>query len=271
MEYRKAMAIYQKLADADPSVTGFRAELANNHLDLGILLSETGRPAESEAEQRKAIALYQKLSDDDPNAPGHRVGLAGALYYLGDVIRALGRPAEAREDYERAIAIQEKLVKENPNPWYRSLLAHSLRRRGLALRELGDLAGAAADTRRALGLYDGLASRSGEERFETACCRAALAGLAGRTGGRIGRRGEGEADQAMALLRKAVDIGYRKAAPPSGPSRRWIRSASGRISAIDDGPRIPARAVRLSDASTVNPVQPMVSRRAMPKRRGAAP
>ncbi len=210
VEYRKAMAIYQKLADDDPSVAGLRAELANNHLDLGILLSETSRPAESEAEERKAIALYQKLSDGDPSAPGHRVGLAGALYYLGDVIRALGRPAEAREHYERAIAIHEKLVKENPNPWYRSLLAHSLRRRGLALRELGDVAGGVADTRRSLGLYDGLASRSGEERFETACCRAALAGLAGGNGAGVSdAEAKAEADQAMALLRKAIDIGFR--------------------------------------------------------------
>ncbi len=213
VEYRKSMAIYQRLADLDPSVTAFRAELANNHLDLGILLSQTGRAADSEAEQRKSIALYQKLSDDNPKAPGHRVGLSGALYYLGDVIRALGKPAEAREDYDRAIAIHEKLVTENPNPWYRSLLAHSLRRRGLVLGELGDSTGGAADTRRALGLYDGLKARAGEEQFETACCRAALAGLAGRDGAGVSAaEGRAEADQAMALLRKAVDTGYRNAA-----------------------------------------------------------
>ena len=212
-EYRKSMAIYQKLANDDPSVTGFRAELANNHLDLGILLSETGRPAESEAEQRTAIALYQKLNAQTPDDPGHRVGLAGALYYLGDVIRALRRPAEARAEYERAIAIQERLVKENKNPWYRSLLANSLRRRGLALRDLGDLAGAAADARRALGLYDGLASRSAEDRFGIACCRAALAGLAGADKTGISAvQDNDEAAQAMAALRKAVDTGYRNPA-----------------------------------------------------------
>ena len=212
VEYRKSMAIYQKLADRDPTVTAHRAELANNHLDLGILLSQTGRAAESEAEQRNAIALYQKLSDDNPNAPGHKVGLAGALYYLGDVLRGLGRLAEARQDYDRAIAIHEKLVKENPNPWYRSLLAHSLRRRGLALRDLGDLTGGTADTRRALGLYDALTSRSGEEIFETACCRAALAGMAGKDGAGVSADdGKAEAALAMALLRKAVEGGFRNA------------------------------------------------------------
>jgi eukaryotic-like serine/threonine-protein kinase len=210
VEYRKAMAIYHKLADSDPSVTEFRDSLANSHLDLGILLSETGRPAESEAEQRKSISLYQKLTDDNPNAPGHRVGLSGALYYLGDVVRTLGRPAEARQDYERAVAIHEKLVKENPNPWYRSLLAHSLRRRGLALCKLGDLAGGAADTRRALGLYVGLKVRSSEEWFETAGCHAALAGLAGLSGtGISAAEGEELSTRGINLLRKAVATGYR--------------------------------------------------------------
>jgi eukaryotic-like serine/threonine-protein kinase len=214
VEYRKALAINQKLADDGPSVTEFRAELANNHLDLGILLSETGRQAESEAEQRKAISLYQKLSDDNPKNLDHRVGLAGALYFLGDVSRALHRPAEAREDYERAISIHERLVKESANPWYRSLLAQSLRRRGLARIELGDIAGGAADTRRALSLFDGLASRSGEEQFGTACCRAALAGLAERDGAKeSAAAGKAEATHAMALLRTAVDTGYRNLAP----------------------------------------------------------
>jgi eukaryotic-like serine/threonine-protein kinase len=213
VEFRKAMAIYQKLADADPSVTGLRAELANNHQDLGILLSETSRAAESQAELRTAIALFEKLSGDNPKAPGHRVGLAGALYYLGDVIRSLGRPAEARQNYERAIAIQEELVKENKNPWYRSLLAHSLRRRGLAHRDLGDLARAAADMRRAMGLYDALAAKSGEDQFGIACCRAALAGLAERDGAAVSAaQGTDEAAQAMAALRNAVEAGFRNTA-----------------------------------------------------------
>ncbi len=206
-QYREAMAIQQKLANDNPTVPGFRDELANNDIDLGLLLAETDRPTEAETIERKAIALYQKLSDDNPKAPGYKVGLSGAFYYLGDVIRALGRPAEAREEYERAIAIHEKLVKENANPWYRSLLAHSLRRHGLALRELGDTNGGTADTRRAMALYDGLASRSAEESFETACCHATLAGLPGVSAA----DSEREALQATALLKKAVDTGYRNA------------------------------------------------------------
>jgi eukaryotic-like serine/threonine-protein kinase len=211
-EYRKALVIYRKLVDLNPAVNRFRDSLANSHLDLGILLLQTGQPVEAEAEQRKAIALYQKLTDDNPEAPNHRYGLAGALYYLGDAIRPLGRAAEAKAAYEQAIAIHERLAKESPKPWYRSLLAHSLRRRGLAVRDLGDPAQAANDVHRALGLYDGLPSRSGEEWFETACCHAALAGGAGHDGAFVAaREGEEESDRAIGLLRRAAAMGYRNA------------------------------------------------------------
>jgi eukaryotic-like serine/threonine-protein kinase len=196
----------------NPAVTRFRDGLANGQLDLGILLSQTGRPSEAEAEQRKAVALYEKLTAENPESLNHRYGLAGALYYLGDVIRPLGRAAEARKVYERAIAIHERLAKDSSKPWFRSLLAHSLRRHGLAVRDLGDPAQAAADVQRALGLYDALPSRSGEEWFETACCRATLAGLAGQESAGVPVAEEHEeAASAMGLLERAAAMGYRNA------------------------------------------------------------
>ena len=125
--------------------------------------------------------------------------------------RSAGRPRR-REAYERAIAIHERLANESPKPWYRSLLAHSLRRRGLAVHDLGDTARAVADAQRALALYNALPSRSGEEWFETACCHAALAGNEGHdaaAGSPAG--GEEEAARAMELLGRAAAMGYRNA------------------------------------------------------------
>lgn len=103
------------------------------------------------------------------------------------------------------------MVAEAPkSPRYRSRLAGSLRRRGLLRRASGDLAGAAADTRRALAVCDGLSSRAGEDWFEAACCHAVLAGLAGRDGSGVSAdEAVTEADRAMDLLRKAVDTDFR--------------------------------------------------------------
>jgi hypothetical protein len=56
----------------------------------------------------------------------------------------------------------------------------------------------------------GLPSRTNEGWFETACAHAALAGLAGRAGSGVSAaEAVTEADAAMALLRRAVAMGYR--------------------------------------------------------------
>jgi hypothetical protein len=67
-----------------------------------------------------------------------------------------------------------------------------------------------ADLRRALGLYDGMPSRSGERRFLVACSHAALSGLAGSAGsGLSAAEGSSAADEAMAVLHRAVEVGHR--------------------------------------------------------------
>ncbi len=126
-------------------------------------------------------------------------------------MRRLGREAEARELFERAVAIREELVREDPDtPGYRSGLADCYVNRGLARRAAADVPGAAADFRRAMGLYDALPSRTGEEWFRSAWPHAALAGLVGAAGsGLSSAEAASEADAAMALLHKAVAMGCR--------------------------------------------------------------
>jgi hypothetical protein len=127
-----------------------------------------------------------------------------------DVLRILSRFREAREEYEKAIAIREALVKGNPDvTMYRSHLASSVRRLGLMRLASSDFAGAVADARRAMVLYEGLPTLSGEDWYELACCHATLA-AAGRNGsGNSSSNGENEADKAMTLLRKAEAEGFR--------------------------------------------------------------
>ncbi len=89
-------------------------------------------------------------------------------------------------------------------------MACSRRKRGLALRDLCEPAGAAVDVRLALSYCDGLYLQSGRDLFETACCHAALAGLAGRAGSGVSAfDGEQEATKAMEWLHRAVANGFR--------------------------------------------------------------
>jgi tetratricopeptide (TPR) repeat protein len=200
---------YQRLADANPTVIDFRSSLAVNRGNLGELLWKTGRAREAEAECRAGLAIQQELADKHPRIPVLRNALASGHASLADLFQSLGRLAEARDGYEKSIAISETLVREVPDEtWYRSNLAGNLRRRGLVRRDLGDPAGAAADTRKALLLFDALPKKSGEQWYETACCHAALVGLAESPGSGVSAgSGPAEAGVAAELLRRAVGMG----------------------------------------------------------------
>jgi serine/threonine-protein kinase len=212
-EYREALAIQERLAAENPEEPQFRGGLATSHTSLGRLLASTGEPSQALAECRKALTLRQKLVDDNPREVEGRLDLASCYTEVSRVLRRLRRPVEARDGCARAIAIAEKLVREVPKvPSYRSRLASSYLARGMSRADLGDFAGAAGDARKALVMWDGLASWTGEEWFEAASARAALANLAGRPGsGVAGAEASAQADAAMTLLRKAVAAGHRDA------------------------------------------------------------
>jgi hypothetical protein len=170
-----------------------------------------GKFGEAEVECRMALAMFQALYDESPDNAIVRDGVASSLIYLNDAVRSAGRSAEAKSGYERAIVLWEAAVQENPaGAWHRYMLAGTIRRRGLILSELGDAAGAAVAARRALLLCDGRGPRSVEHLFETACCHAMMAGLAGRAGSGVSEaEGEKEAGRSMEWLRRAAAIGYR--------------------------------------------------------------
>lgn len=210
-EWRVSMGLLQRLVDDNPTVPDFRFRLACAQHNVAQALSQSGRSSGAQAEYSAATAHFQKLVDNNPQVPDYRHALASALSNSGGVILPLGRAAEARERCERAVRLGERLIQESPtNQTYHRQLAISLRVRGLASRALGDPAGAAADSRRAIGLYEAMPSRSGEEWFETAICRAMLADLGGVANSTVtAAEGRSEADAAMALLRKALAMGYR--------------------------------------------------------------
>ena len=209
-ECRNAISLMQKLVDEDPAQHDFRGVLSHCHIILGEILLQASKRMEAEVECRKALALCERVVADNPSVAFDSDILAGAIIVLGDVVRSSGRTAEAKALYERAIALRERFSDKPADYMGRFVTVDSTMRRGLTLRELGDHAEAAADTRQALRMCDGLPPLSGSDLFETACCHAALAGLAGRAGSGVSAaEGEEEATKAMEWLGKAVANGYR--------------------------------------------------------------
>jgi eukaryotic-like serine/threonine-protein kinase len=190
-EYRTALAIQQKLVDDNPAVPDFRNSLADSHLYLGILLSNM-------VEVRSAI-------------PSGRDELANCQINSADLLRRSGRLDEALAACERSLAVREPLVRAHPEfPVYRARLGETYLRLGQVRCEMKNLAGAAADWKRACAHYDANKSPGGSQTFFLACCHAGLAGLAGRPGSGISAAERAEqGEKAMAVLCQAVTMGYR--------------------------------------------------------------
>ena len=172
-----------------------------------------GKRAEAEAECRKAARSAERLTADNLRQFTSMVRpFDWPSTALGDVVRSSGRAAEA-EGVLRSGNRLARTVGSRSEPtlaWVGYELVYSMRRRGLALRDLGDPAGAAADTRQALLIVRRVAAAVGRDSFETACCHAALAGLAGRAGSGVSAaEGEEEAARAMEWLGRAIANGFR--------------------------------------------------------------
>ena len=92
--------------------SGWRKSLAPRHLELGILLSGTGKPAEAEAEFRRTVAIRQKLVDDNPSD----IDLRDGLSY--DYLRIAARQAWFGQDKELSSACEKllSLAKDTEDP-----------------------------------------------------------------------------------------------------------------------------------------------------------
>jgi hypothetical protein len=157
------------------------------------------------------------LAATEPTNPSLRNDLAHCETNAAAALRTLGRLLASQACCDRAIAIREELVKGDlKHESYAQGLAESLMRSGTAKE--------AAVWRRAAAL-DASHPPGGHSAIFRACCHGGLAGLAGKVGSGVSAaEGAVEAEQAMAILRRAVADGYGdvallRAEPGPGPLR----------------------------------------------------
>jgi tetratricopeptide (TPR) repeat protein len=205
------LAIYQRLLDANPSVTKFQEESSVYGLVAGEVLMKLGRPVEARAALERSRDMHKRLVELNPGGVYYKGVLAGIHTRLGDLARATGRPDDARGDYGRALATSEEALNSNPkDPDLAWRAADTLRRLAILDYAARRFTEAAAANRRATALYEGIPDLANLGVFELACCHAMEAQLAGKDGSGIpAAAGPAEADKAMGVLRKAVAAGYR--------------------------------------------------------------
>jgi tetratricopeptide (TPR) repeat protein len=209
-EYRTVLSILKNLMDENAGQADLLSLTAVVHSSLGILLLQIGKPQDAEVECRIGETISQQLVDKNRSKNANQWGHVEALINLGDVVRFIGRAIEAQRIYSQAIAFVESHIQEGAESFdHRLALIRSLRRRGTALRDVGDAAAAAVDVRRVLWLCN-RAEPLQICQYERACCHGVLAGLGGRPGSKVSAaEAETEAANAIKWLRQAIALGYR--------------------------------------------------------------
>ena len=85
--HRRAIAIFDQLADDFPKIPRYRSALASIHGHLGLLLERAGRAKEAEEAYQKALTLQQQLADRLLVTKGNVVGLLNRMERDGLVTR----------------------------------------------------------------------------------------------------------------------------------------------------------------------------------------
>jgi eukaryotic-like serine/threonine-protein kinase len=124
--YRRAVALFLRLATDFPNRPEFRLELALSHNALGAMLLQTARLREAETAYAEALAILKQLAADFPKRREFRQALAGIHNNLGNMLHSTGLAKEAESAHLEALAIRKRLVADFPQgPMLRRALAMS--------------------------------------------------------------------------------------------------------------------------------------------------
>jgi tetratricopeptide (TPR) repeat protein len=113
--YGKALAIQDRLARENPSVTAFQSDLAGSHYNIGSLQRATGHPDQALNSYGKALAINERLARENPSVTEFQRNLALSHNNIGLLQSDTGHPDQALESYGKALAIFERLARENPS------------------------------------------------------------------------------------------------------------------------------------------------------------
>jgi tetratricopeptide (TPR) repeat protein len=197
--FRRALDIRAKLAANDPTAPGYRDDLAQSQVNLGVLLHDLRQHEKSEAHIRDAIAIREELAAEFPTVPDYRADWARALNGLGNVLKAQWKYEAAEAAMRQAVAIQEKLAAEfRKVPAYRRDLFAVQSTLGNVLSSLGKRPEAEAAYRQAIVVAEGLAAEFADVPQHAMDLGAAYCNL-----GSVVRNG-GQPEPALDWYRKAI-------------------------------------------------------------------
>ncbi len=110
--YRRALAIQEKLVSQTQATNADRRTLAKLSINIGDQLAAKGDAQSQEDFCRRAVKVFSELVENDVSSTTARSDLASALFSLAIALRAQGDLDGAISDYRRAAEIYENLAGE---------------------------------------------------------------------------------------------------------------------------------------------------------------
>ncbi len=136
--YRKALAIRQALAAAEPASLETKRELSGSYDRIGDMLQLTHHLAEALAHYRQALQLRQELALLQPHNLSIQRELSGSYELIGDVLVKMGDGSGALENFRQCFRIAESLAAREPTSLHRRHLALSYGKLSTGLAMMGE-------------------------------------------------------------------------------------------------------------------------------------
>lgn len=133
---KQSLAIWQKLAEANPSNHRVQYLYSQCFNDIGELLTLLGKPGEGLQLQQKARALQQKQADEFPayHPDFAQDIVANSLEKASRLLSASGRTEKALAACREALVIRQKLSDtQAATTWFKGELAKSRSRQSTAI------------------------------------------------------------------------------------------------------------------------------------------
>ncbi len=151
-EYGEALAIYRRLAEANPAA--YEPDVAMTLNNISILHADTQEFAAAEREYGKALATYRRLAEANPVA--YEPYVAITLNNLAVLHKNTQELEAAGKEHDEALAIYRRLAEANPGA-YEPYVAKTLNNLGLLHRNTHEFAAAEKEYGEALVIYRRLA------------------------------------------------------------------------------------------------------------------
>jgi tetratricopeptide (TPR) repeat protein len=113
--YRRALAIREDLAAAEPANARLQEGMAQIHERIAYTFEELARLDEASRSMERALAIREVLVRDHPGNATYMWNMASCQFNLGAYQGQAGHPDEAIRLQERALAARMDLVRLNPN------------------------------------------------------------------------------------------------------------------------------------------------------------